>query len=164
LHFLPAARRTIQRDGLTLFHIRYWHPIFTAWRETDHDVIVRYHPEDLSRIYVKVARHDFIEVRYADLRRPAISLWEQRAAVKHLREQGQRTISEVMMFRTIEEQRSLVDRAQRATRSVMRRRLPKTRGRPRSELLPARMDDKCESQTETIDYSQPISAYDVEQW
>ena len=164
LHFLPAARRTIQRDGLTLFHIRYWHPIFTAWRETDHDVIVRYHPEDLSRIYVKVARHDFIEVRYADLRRPAISLWEQRAAVKHLREQGQRTISEVLMFRTIEEQRTLVDREQRATRSVMRRGLRKTRGRPRSGLLPARLGDKCAAEAEPIDYSQPISAYDVEQW
>ncbi|MEA3100153.1 Mu transposase C-terminal domain-containing protein [Caballeronia mineralivorans] len=33
IRFLPVAQRTIQSDGLTLFHIRYWHPIFVAWRE-----------------------------------------------------------------------------------------------------------------------------------
>ena len=34
IQFLPMATRTIQPDGLTIFYLRYWHPIFTAWRET----------------------------------------------------------------------------------------------------------------------------------
>jgi putative transposase len=50
LHFLPVARRTIQTEGLTLFYVRYWHPIFSAWREDRRSVTVRYHPEDLSRV------------------------------------------------------------------------------------------------------------------
>ncbi|WP_224082592.1 Mu transposase C-terminal domain-containing protein [Cupriavidus laharis] len=26
------SRRTIQAEGLTLFYLHYWHPIFAAWR------------------------------------------------------------------------------------------------------------------------------------
>jgi putative transposase len=75
IRFLPAASRTIQAYGLTLFHIRYWHPILVAWRETRRAVTVRYHPEDLSRIFVTAGTRDYLEVRYADMRHPAISLF-----------------------------------------------------------------------------------------
>jgi putative transposase len=124
VRFLPLARRTVQTDGLTLFYVRYWHPIFSAWREDRRSVTVRYHPEDLSRIFVSSTGKDFIEVRYADLRRPPVSLWEQRAAVKSLRDEGQRSISEVMMFRTIERQRRLVSDAQSMARKTKRRSVP----------------------------------------
>lgn len=46
IRFLPVATRTIQPDGLSIFRIRYWHPLFSAWRETRRAVTVRYHPED----------------------------------------------------------------------------------------------------------------------
>jgi putative transposase len=82
IRFLPVAQRTIQDNGLTLFHVRYWHPIFVAWRQTRRDVTVRYHPEDLSRVFVTAGRGEYLEVRYADLRRPAISLFEYRLSVK----------------------------------------------------------------------------------
>jgi putative transposase len=36
---------------------------------------------------------NYVEARYADLRRPAISLWEQRAAVKALRAQSHPRLS-----------------------------------------------------------------------
>ena len=89
IRFLPAASRKIQAYGLTLFHIRYWHPIFAAWRETRRTITVRYHPEDLSRIFVTAGTSDYLEVRYADMRRPAISLFEQRTALKAIRSEGQ---------------------------------------------------------------------------
>ena len=61
VRFLPVAARTIQADGLTLFHIRYWHPIFVAWRVANRSVVVRYHPEDLSRIFVSKDGKDHLE-------------------------------------------------------------------------------------------------------
>ncbi|MGF6971329.1 hypothetical protein OKW43_008424 [Paraburkholderia sp. WC7.3g] len=82
IRFLPAASRTIQAYGPTLFHTRYWHPIFVAWRESRRTVTIRYHPEDLSRVFVTAGTRDYLEVRYADMRRPAISLFEQRTALK----------------------------------------------------------------------------------
>ena len=45
-------------------------------------VRVRHHPENLSRIYAPADSRNYVEARYADLRRPAILLWEQRAAAK----------------------------------------------------------------------------------
>lgn len=74
--------RIVQGDGVTIFYIRYWHPVFAVWREQRRKVRVRYHPEDLSRVYVSADGKNYVEARYADLRRPPISLWEQRAAVK----------------------------------------------------------------------------------
>ncbi len=78
IRFLPVVQRKIQADGLTLFHARYWHPIFVAWRQTRQAVTVRYHPEDLSRVFVTAGSGNYLEVRYADMRRPAISLFEHR--------------------------------------------------------------------------------------
>ncbi|MFP3559967.1 Mu transposase C-terminal domain-containing protein, partial [Paraburkholderia sp. SIMBA_049] len=46
----------MQADGLTQFHVRYWHPIFVAWRETRRAVTVRIHPEDLSRVFVAAGK------------------------------------------------------------------------------------------------------------
>ncbi|WP_177142867.1 Mu transposase C-terminal domain-containing protein [Variovorax sp. YR216] len=39
---MPLTHRIIQADGLTIFHIRYWHPIFAAWRVDRKRVLVRY--------------------------------------------------------------------------------------------------------------------------
>ncbi|MFM0632380.1 hypothetical protein [Paraburkholderia xenovorans] len=124
---------------------------------------VRYHPEDLSRVFVSAGKKSYIEVRYADLRRPPISLFKQRAALKAIRERGQQTISERGIFETIMEQRSVIMNATRATRK---------RRRCRSQSIPAvgRLDRQgAEQQPEQrdadqVDYDLPVTAYDVEQW
>lgn len=163
IRFLPVAPRTIQADGLNLFRIRYWHPLFTAWRETRRAVTVRYHPEDLSRVFVSTGKKDYIEARYADLRRPPITLFEQRAALKLIRAKGQRTISEREIFETVVQQRSVIVNAARATRK---------RRRSRLQSIPSvgKLDRQGTQQqleqrdAEQVDYDSPVTAYDVEQW
>jgi putative transposase len=164
LQFLPVARRTIQADGLTLFYIRYWHPIFSAWRLDRRTVMVRYHPEDLSRIFVSIPGKEFIEVRFADLRHPPISLWEQRSVVRYLRDQGQKLISEAMLFHAIEEQRRLVTQAQRNTRSAKHRASRTDRHAPRKTSHPDPVTSDPSSASDPVDYSKPAPAYDAEQW
>ncbi|WP_233860256.1 Mu transposase C-terminal domain-containing protein [Paraburkholderia sp. HD33-4] len=161
--FLPVASRTIQADGLTIFRIRYWHPLFAAWRETRRSVTVRYHPEDLSRVFVSAAGKDYMEVRYADLRRPSISLFEHRSALKAIRAEGQRSISESQIFRTVEEQRRLIANAARETkgrRRIRPRRIPTIEAF--NDLSLRRQSSERES--EHVDYDAPVKAYDVEQW
>ena len=159
VQFLPLARRSIQADGLTLFYVRYWHPIFVAWRQTRRTVTVRYHPEDLSRIFVRADGKEFIEVRYADLRRAPISLWEQRAAVRFLRSQGHGEVSEMLLFKAIEEQRRLVARARTQTQRLRRKpqRTPPDDSVLRASVRPASPETE-------VDYSKPAPAYEVEQW
>ncbi|HDR9162051.1 Mu transposase C-terminal domain-containing protein [Burkholderia cepacia] len=162
IRFLPVASRTIQRDGLKLFLIRYWHPLFAAWRETRRSVTIRYHPEDLSRIFVSAGRGSFVEVRYADLRRPPISLFEQRAALRAIRARGQRAVSEREIFETVEQQRQLVVTSQRATRA--RRRMARQAGGlvPKSSIEDLSLTEQ--RQVEQVNYDAPVTAYDVEQW
>jgi putative transposase len=161
----PDSQRKIQSDGLTLFHVRYWHPIFVAWRETRRAVTVRYHPEDLSRVFVTSGSGDYLEIRYADMRRPAISLFEHRAALQAIRSAGQHTVSEALIFRTVEEQRRLIARARQTTARAHRRSRKKNAPLEvlRDRIVPS-SPETTELRAETVDYATPVQAFDVEQW
>jgi putative transposase len=155
IEFMPMDFRSIQADGLTIFHIRYWHPVFLVWQEDRRRVRLRYHPEDLSRVFVSADGRNYVEARYADLRRPSITLWEQRAAVRLLRTQGHPRLSEALMFRAIEQQRDIVDRARRETRSI---KSSKRRPPPRSAST-AKVGDVT-----PVDYGRNVPAYPLEIW
>ena len=119
--FLPSEQRVLQRDGLHLFHIRYWSDEL-RWlmgRES-RKFILKYDPRDLSRIFV-LTDDGIIEARPADLTRPAITLWEHRTARRALREAGRRAVDEELIFSTIQAQRGLVDSAKRQTKAMRRR-------------------------------------------
>ncbi|MEO3416081.1 Mu transposase C-terminal domain-containing protein [Roseovarius sp. CAU 1744] len=118
--FLPSEQRVLQRDGFHLFHIRYWSDEL-RWlmgRES-RKYMLKYDPRDLSRIFV-LTGDGIIEARPADLTRPAITLWEHRAARRALREEGRRSVDEELIFRTIQAQRDLVESAERQTKAMRR--------------------------------------------
>ena len=87
-------------------------------------------PRDLSRIFV-VTDEGIIEARPADLTRPAITLWEHRAARRALREAGRRSVDEELIFRTIQAQRDLVDSAERQTKALRRHKARRAHLEPR---------------------------------
>ena len=124
--FLPEQRRLLRRDGIHLFGIRYWASALAQdiGRATQR-LVVRYDPRDLSRVFVRRPNGHFVEARYRSLGRPAITLWERNAAIKRLREQGQREYAEDIVFRTVIEQRAIEDdalrRSARARRNRQRR-------------------------------------------
>lgn len=118
--FLPSEQRVLQRDGLHLFHIRYWADELRWLRGREsRKFTLKYDPRDLSRIFV-LTENGIIEARPADLTRPAITLWEHRAARRALREAGRRSVDEELIFRTIEAQRDVVDSAERQTKAIRR--------------------------------------------
>lgn len=120
VNFLPSEQRVLQRDGLHLFHIRYWSDGLRWLMDREsRKFTLKYDPRDLSRIFV-LTEDGIIEARPADLTRPAITLWEHRAARRALREEGRRSVDEELIFRTIEAQRDLVDSAERQTKAIRR--------------------------------------------
>ena len=164
IHFMPVQPRTIQLNGLTIFYIRYWHPIFATWRETRKAVRVRYHPENLSSIFVSADGRNYVEARYADLRRPEISLWEQRAAVRALRAEGQPKLSEHLLFKAIEQQRRIVERARRETKAA-RSEDKSRRSRPADpEWARSSWPRAKKNEPTAIDYSKSVDAFPVEIW
>ncbi|MFT0860364.1 Mu transposase C-terminal domain-containing protein [Ancylobacter sp. G4_0304] len=120
IDFLPFEQRTLQRDGLHLFHIRYWSDELRWLMGRDRQrLTVKFDPRDLSCVFVATGQ-GYLEARPADRTRPPIGLWEHRAAVRALREKGREAVDEELIFSTILAQRSLVDEATRLTKAMRR--------------------------------------------
>lgn len=122
IDFLPIERRMVRREGISLHSIAYWSDVLRTWIGERQKMIVRYDPRDLSRIFLLAPDGDYYDLTYRDLSRPPITLWEQRLALKRLREAGALHIDEAAIFRTIEKMRLIVDEAMTATKIARRQR------------------------------------------
>jgi putative transposase len=120
LHFLPMEIRALRKDGIHLFNIRYWAERLPLLARPGDDLVVRYDPRNLGRVYVLGRDGDYHDIVYADVRHPPISLWEQRFARATLRSQ-QRRVDESGIFKILDQQRAIVAEAARATRTARQR-------------------------------------------
>lgn len=143
IDFLPIVRRRVRRDGVALHTIGYWADVLSTWIGHPEPMIIRYDPRDLSRIYLLGPDGTYYDLSYRDLRRPPISLWEHRLALKRLREDGRALVDEAAIFRTIEAMRTITDDAVRASKTARRQRERRLRVVPgeRSDLLPVEPDE-----------------------
>jgi putative transposase len=122
IDFLPIERRLVRRDGLRLNSIHYWSDLLSIWIGEPEKMIIRYDPRDLSRIYLLGPDGQYHDIAYRDVRRPPISLWEHRLALKRLREERHPHIDEAAIFRTIDAMREIVDQATMTSKTVRRQR------------------------------------------
>jgi putative transposase len=122
IDFLPLEHRLVRREGISLNCIHYWSDALSVWIGRPQKMIVRYDPRDLSRIYLLVPDGCYYEVGYRDVRRPPITLWEQRLARKKLREEGRSFVDEGAIFRSIEEMRKIAEEAVAAKKTARRHR------------------------------------------
>ena len=120
IDFLPIERRLIRREGISLHSISYWSDVLRTWVGVPEKMIVRYDPRNLSRIYLLGPDGRYYDIPYRDVGRPPITLWEQRLALKRLREEGRSHVDESAIFRTIETLRKIADEAVRATKTIRR--------------------------------------------
>ena len=101
IDFLPCEERSLRRDGLHVFHIRYWSDELRWLMGRDRQrLTIKYDPRDLSCVFIATGE-GYLEARPADRTRPPIALWEQRAARRALRAEGRRAVDEELIFSTI---------------------------------------------------------------
>jgi putative transposase len=122
--FLPVLRRTLTRTGFVLDHVHYFCDALKPWiaRRGQLDrFVLRRDPRDISRIWVlDPTGETYLQVPYRTLSHPPISVWEQRAAVARLREQGRGQVDEEALFRMVEQMRAITDAAAKTTRTARR--------------------------------------------
>jgi putative transposase len=78
--FLPEERRTLRPDGIWLNGLPYWSNFLSAdLGRAKRELLVKYGPRDISRIFLQRPSGRFIEARTRDLSFPSISLreWNQ---------------------------------------------------------------------------------------
>ena len=157
ISFLPSMQRKLRRDGLHLFNIRYWDNVLPSIVQLGAKVLVRYDPRNLSRVFVCGPDRRYCPIPYADLALPPITLWEQRAALSALREQGDNAPTQDAIFKAVTAQRALIERATATTKAARRhsqRRKDAQSGAMGTTAPPAG----------GVDYSQPVKPSDAEIW
>jgi putative transposase len=122
--FLPVIRRSLARSGFVIDHVRYYSDGLKPWiarRRALERFVIRRDPRDISRIWVlDPAGESYLQVPYRTLSHPPISLWEHRAAVAQLREQGRAQVDEQALFAMVEQMRTITDTAAKTTRRARR--------------------------------------------
>lgn len=165
IDFLPSVDRLVRLDGIHLFGLRYWDDVLSIWAgRLDRPLRVSYDPRDLSRIFVRAPDGTRWPIRFADLRRPPITLGEHRRARTALRERGLALVDEQLIFETIEAQRALVEEATLRTRAA--RQLVEKRERALGAAVPSRPTPAVPAKAEDdrpIDWSK-VPVYAVEEW
>lgn len=127
--------------------------------------IIRRDPKDLSRIWVLSPEGDhYVEVPYRTLAHPAITLWEHRAAVAKVREEGRQAVDEQAVFRAIDMMRRISEQAvalKKSARRASARREHLDRGTralpPAAQAAPPTIRARDESSGED-------SSFEVEEW
>ena len=120
-------------------------------------VVVRYDPRNLSRVFVMGPDQRYFPVPYADLSLPPITLWEHRAALTKLREQGDSAPSQMAIFAAVTAQRALIEQATSKTKAVRRQ------TQRQKDAHFGTMHATSTGGT-AVDYSQPVTPSDAEVW
>ncbi len=121
LDFLPFENRVIRREGVRLFNVLYFDGALAPLLDRpDRCCRVKYDPRQMDAVFVELPEGGHLRVRCADLGRPVVSLWEQRAATRHLREEGRRTIDETSVAAAVEAQRRVLEEAHIRSKAARR--------------------------------------------
>jgi putative transposase len=156
IDFLPAEMRRITKNGFQLSLIRYWDPLLNQMFPVGTRILVRYDPRDLSKVFVpSTDRSGYLDVPYADLRRPPITRAELERARSILTRKGERHPTEDQIFATTAAQRRIEDASRQRTRSARRN----------AERRPGTANPAKTSRPKaTVDYSRPAIPYKGEEW
>ncbi|PCC21126.1 urease subunit beta [Halomonas sp. JB37] len=129
LDFLPLYSRTVQRYGVQLDEINYYHEVLNPWigskdpenQTKARSFTIRRDPRDISKVYFYDPESEiYYMVPYRNPTRPAISVWELREATRRIREEGLRHVDEDVIFETILKMRHRVEQAVTKTKQARR--------------------------------------------
>jgi putative transposase len=135
LDFTPYMERTIQQGGALINHIHYYAPVLRRWiGEIDKNTrkgrkfIFAYDPRDISVVYfLDPETKTYSPIPYLNSTRPAISLWELRAALARIKEDPVNHVDEEMIFKGIQMMREIEAAAIEKTRLAKQRRATEKR-------------------------------------
>jgi putative transposase len=119
--FLPDAHRTLRPDGIWLHDIPYWSNALSGQvGRSKGELLVKFDPRDVSRIFVQHPDGSFLEARARPLGFPAISLREWKQARKALGGKGRRERNDEQITKTALSQRKLINEAIAKTAAARR--------------------------------------------
>ncbi|WP_415716104.1 transposase [Maridesulfovibrio sp.] len=129
LDFMPMFRRTIQRYGVAIDNIYYWHDVLRPWVESlDPDnpnakrkFVFRRDPRDISQIWFYDPQlKEYYSIPYRDTSYPPMSIWELKKIKEALKKSGKKKFDERAIFEAYKEMREIEEKAAAKTKSARR--------------------------------------------
>lgn len=127
LFLLPSFKRSVQREGIELDNIHYFHDILrTLYGKKDAEgkplkYLIKRDPRRISPIYIyNPELNEYFAIPYRDLTRPPISLWELNASKKRCKEKGINNPTEQQLFAAYGEMRGMRSEAVAKTKTARR--------------------------------------------
>jgi len=159
LSFMPIVYRKLTRQGISFNRIQYWDNVLPSIAQLGQRVLLRYDSRDVSRLFAMDEGGRYWPIPYADLRLPAITLAEAKAAMAGVdRREGIRDRGDEIVRRALE-QREIVRQSKKVTKRVRR---------DQQRTVEARRPFGTERSSAPIrpepDYDSPPPDYPVEIW
>jgi len=129
LDFMPFVERSIQKYGVAVEGIHYYHDVLRRWINAtvdDHSkakrkFIFKRDPRDISVIwFYDPELETYHQIPYRTLSFPAISIWELKRIKRKLREEGRRNFDERLIFEAYDRLERIEKQATRKTKQVRR--------------------------------------------
>ncbi|MDQ2817795.1 MAG: Mu transposase C-terminal domain-containing protein [Candidatus Eremiobacteraeota bacterium] len=169
LDFMPYVERTVQRYGIQIDNIKYYHDVLRPYINAAVDgkgkkkqsYTFKRDPRDISRVYFRdPERRVYHAIPYQDTSHPAVSLWEIRSYKRTLEKEGRSNVNEHELFEARERLQALADAAARESKSVRRQRQRKLEyGRVVHPSLST--DDNQVDQSVLFDDGEDVEPFDV---
>jgi putative transposase len=130
LELMPYEERTVQRYGIQLDEICYYHDVLKKWinapdpahPKRKRKFTVRRDPRDLSVIYFYDPElQEYFAIPYRHTAYPAISLWELREVKRHLKAAGHQGVDEAQLFAAYNRLKAIEAAAVRETKATRRK-------------------------------------------
>jgi len=124
IDFLPFEERTVQKYGILLDHIVYYHDVLRPWiqalegssKHKKRKFLIRRDPRDISIIYFYDPEvEEYFEIPYRDTSHPPMSVWELKRIQRNIVETGKKEVDEVSIFEAYEEMQEIQAKAKTTT-------------------------------------------------
>jgi putative transposase len=156
IDFLPYEERSVQKYGLQLFGIDYFHDVLRKWikqpdktRKGSQKFIIRYDPRDMSAVFFyDPDLESYVVVPYRNMSRPPISLWELKALKKKAAEfNPNKPIDEEAIFEARSRMAKIVENSTNLTKHV--RRQKQKEAIRQKESIPSIVNTSSQDRTHT---------------
>lgn len=133
LDFMPFVERSVQRYGVVIDFIYYYHDVLRKWvhafenphakRKILRKFIFKRDPRDISAIYFfDPELKDYFCIPYRNTGYPSISIWEHRKILRDIKNRGLEEVDEQMIFEAYNRLQTIQQHAIENTTSIKRQR------------------------------------------
>ncbi|MCG7535804.1 Mu transposase C-terminal domain-containing protein [Pseudoalteromonas sp. OOF1S-7] len=147
LDFLPFKKRTVQRYGIAIDNIHYYHPSIARWigvdaPTDDNKFFVKYELHQIQYVYfLDPDTHEYLEIPRIHRDAPNMTRFELAKLTAHLKKKGKESIDEQALIEAQRELKAIEESASKETTSARRLRQRKVQAPKAIEHLPPSQND-----------------------